>query len=500
MSVVILLLPFGVFAAEDSLVPEFNPICWKATDCTNARLQFLRKTYDEMTPQERDDVQKNGFVTGEDPCRGKASDGQEWGKCLPGGLSITKISFGGQNRFSNVGTFIQAMYKYSIVIVGVLAATMVVIAGFQWIMSGGNSEVISEAQHRIMNAIVGALIAYGAFFILNTINPDLVQLKIPAVFMIRPQSSVAQFCSAAPVKSTKYALASLQANQSEIVETPTHTVQYSLTYDDSFKCGNRYFVQDGGKQLCLGDVCDPGQLCVNFGNSDPKNPYHCDQGLVAGNIVGTAGGVSDIQIDNNLELIALCTDGAQKKISTIDVNNQSVPHAYIFKDSKSQLDACGGKEKTAGFFFIAEVNDETGGTGHILEGIDAQLLGFIPTSWGEDDGHLVGESGPGSRDCSVNLATLGNRITQQFPLCELAPSYAACAADFLVYSSHDNMKILANNPDFTRHLITYDELQRGFQCDLNIDRGEFRAMSSEPSGFNPNPNGINGGNNSFINK
>lgn len=485
-SLAILFVPHALWAAEDSLIPEFNPLCWKATECRNARLQFLQKTFADLTTEEKAEVERNGFVKGEAPCVGKASDNQEWGKCLPGGVSITKISFGGVNRFSNLGTFLQAIYRYAMVVVGILAAVMVVVAGFQWVTSGGNAEMIGEAQHRIMNAIIGALIAYGSFFILNTINPDLVQLKPPQVYMVRPQSITPQFCSAAP-PDTKFAVAKDNTHQSDPVQTPATTPKYDMKYDSkTFGCGNRYFAEGGGSSVCWGDGCAAGSLCIGYGSSDKKNPFHCEPGLLAGTIGGSAGGLTNIQIDDDLTLVGLCKSGSTHKIATINVNNEASPHAYIFKTNLSELNICGGKDKIAGFFLSAEVNDEAGGTGNIVEGADANLFGFIPTSWGEDDWHLVGRSGPGSRDCSVNLAKVGNKITKQFPQCEDIITVNGCAEPFTAHSTKVNMQNLAANKDFTDHLLTYDELTRGFQCDLNIDRGVFPALSStDPKGTEP---------------
>jgi len=61
-------------------------------------------------------------------------------------------------------------------IAGVLALIMLAVAGIQLIASAGNPERISEAKKRATSAILGLVLLFASFIIINTINPKLTNL------------------------------------------------------------------------------------------------------------------------------------------------------------------------------------------------------------------------------------------------------------------------------------------------------------------------------------
>lgn len=86
-----------------------------------------------------------------------------------------------------IAEYISGLYAYLISIVGVLAAVMMIIGGFQYLAAGGDSGRVKAAKERITNAIAGTLLALGAYAMLKTISPSLTELKgleisvVPAV-------------------------------------------------------------------------------------------------------------------------------------------------------------------------------------------------------------------------------------------------------------------------------------------------------------------------------
>ncbi|NCT54970.1 hypothetical protein GW758_03385 [Candidatus Falkowbacteria bacterium] len=82
--------------------------------------------------------------------------------------------------------YVKALYDYGIMIGGILAAIMLMGGGLIWLTSGGDSGKVTKAKSIITGSITGIVILMGAYFILNTINPDLVQMK--GVKMIMPQN------------------------------------------------------------------------------------------------------------------------------------------------------------------------------------------------------------------------------------------------------------------------------------------------------------------------
>ncbi|PIT88377.1 MAG: hypothetical protein COU29_01135 [Candidatus Magasanikbacteria bacterium CG10_big_fil_rev_8_21_14_0_10_36_32] len=158
-----------------SIIQSENYLCWKKEDCVQARQEMAGEL-----------LASDGWIQ-EEPCTG------EWGKCLAGRATKTSISFGGKSSFANLGDYIKTIYNYALVALGVLAVVMIIVSGVQWITSAGSSEVIGQSKKRIGGAVIGLFIAFMSYNILNSINPALVNLRLPQIWMLRaePELSVA---------------------------------------------------------------------------------------------------------------------------------------------------------------------------------------------------------------------------------------------------------------------------------------------------------------------
>lgn len=80
--------------------------------------------------------------------------------------------------------FVQYLFMLGLGLGGALAFGMIVFAGLQWSLSGASASLQGDAQDRIKNAIFGLILLLGAFVILNTINPEIVQMR--AVLQLDP--------------------------------------------------------------------------------------------------------------------------------------------------------------------------------------------------------------------------------------------------------------------------------------------------------------------------
>lgn len=76
-----------------------------------------------------------------------------------------------------LGRYIQIWYGFIIGTVGILATVMIMWGGFKWLTSRGNSGNISEAKEIIFSALIGLVIAFLSYTILNIINPELLKIK-----------------------------------------------------------------------------------------------------------------------------------------------------------------------------------------------------------------------------------------------------------------------------------------------------------------------------------
>ena len=75
--------------------------------------------------------------------------------------------------------FITWLFPALLVTCAILAVFMIALAGFQWVTAYGNPSKIEDARDRIYMAILGLILAFAAWLILNTINPALVD---PTIF------------------------------------------------------------------------------------------------------------------------------------------------------------------------------------------------------------------------------------------------------------------------------------------------------------------------------
>lgn len=254
-----------------SVLPENNPFCWHRSDCWNIRRPII-------TGQATDKELDKGFVTGGSvaPCVGGGDPGSanEWGRCLPAGKTKTEISFGGKDEFNNIGDFLVVMYKYLLTIASIVAVVMIIIAGAQWITSGGNSEAISSAKKRIGGAVIGLFIAYMSYFVLNTINPALVNLRLPQVWLVKPLALMPEFCSdlETPNKKLNFMLAADGPDWERPVTLETAADKkygFKRTNPSTFPCGARFFAEAGGSAPCT------GALCTSTGEGENKKNEIC---------------------------------------------------------------------------------------------------------------------------------------------------------------------------------------------------------------------------------
>ena len=259
-------------AAGDTL-PEFNPLCWHEQQCLD-----IRKSVFGASDQDA----AKGWDNKQPPCVG------EWGKCLPAGETVTQIALGGDVRFSNLGEYIQKVYNYLVGVAGILAVIMIIVAGAQWISSGGNTETITTAKKRITGAVIGLLIAYLSYFILNTINPALVQLRLPQVWLVRPQTLTPEFCSDLDASSTySFAFAGHNGDKNN-ADASSATFDKDINYVIDQNCGERFYISGSSAAVCVADKCqnDSQPICAKDTAPGKVNTYACTDSVIVGRASG----------------------------------------------------------------------------------------------------------------------------------------------------------------------------------------------------------------------
>ena len=78
---------------------------------------------------------------------------------------------------TNMSLYLSGMLKLVIALGGALSILVAIIGGVQYVASGIAPNAKNEAKGRITNAFIGLTIILSSYLLLNTINPDLVNLK-----------------------------------------------------------------------------------------------------------------------------------------------------------------------------------------------------------------------------------------------------------------------------------------------------------------------------------
>ncbi|HYE59650.1 MAG TPA: hypothetical protein VEA18_00495, partial [Candidatus Kapabacteria bacterium] len=93
---------------------QLDSRCFTRSECMVKRQAFL------VEAGQTDETLAEGFVVNAETktaCGERIGEGEgnELGFCLPAGKTTTKIGFAGQRDFTNIGQFIQYMYRFGIV-------------------------------------------------------------------------------------------------------------------------------------------------------------------------------------------------------------------------------------------------------------------------------------------------------------------------------------------------------------------------------------------------
>lgn len=96
-----------------------------------------------------------------------------------------EIDIGEHTFVAGATKYINVAYKYAIGLAVLFAVVTIIYAGFQWMLSG-IADKVQDAKDKIQSAVLGLLLILSAYTLLNTINPQLTQLRTPPMQAIKP--------------------------------------------------------------------------------------------------------------------------------------------------------------------------------------------------------------------------------------------------------------------------------------------------------------------------
>lgn len=163
----------------------------------------------------------------------------------PEGQIYLEVPIRGKKCVANFGEYMTDLYDYFIYLAGVLAVIVIMIGGFQWVSAGGNQSKIGEAKERISGAIIGLILALGSYMILETINPNLLSMRMPRVRNI----------TAVPIKfSTE-----------DHIKARAEALKENIACNSNLECSKYDLIcapknsNNGNQKICMNQSYDNGQ-------------------------------------------------------------------------------------------------------------------------------------------------------------------------------------------------------------------------------------------------
>ena len=119
----------------------------------------------------------NDWYTADETSGSITEDSKSGSKYIYTLLQPLPSSNGPLTKDVTIEKYLTWAFRFTLALAGFLAVMMIVIGGVEYIISGANEGMRSEAHKRISNAIYGLILALVSYLVLYTINPNLVDFK-----------------------------------------------------------------------------------------------------------------------------------------------------------------------------------------------------------------------------------------------------------------------------------------------------------------------------------
>ncbi len=332
-----------------------------------------------------------GDFESNDYCPGKM------GFCFAKPIDVDlNVPIGSVGTISGLAHYAQVGYQYAVGVGIIIAVLMGSIAGVRWMTAAGVAARVSSAKTLLTNAVLGLVLLLGSYFILFTINPDILDFKVLRVAMNRREIFNSNSTCQTFGEDMKFFLKG--SKKYDDLNPKDFKEAGKVSSFGGPECGKEYFIEDGGGVTCKGYTCQAVHSCYQ---------NKCVKAAIAGVITGD---VETPMVDNDLLIRELCQDGSIETIKQVDISELEITEGshqtekidFIFKTVESgdiSNGECGDK-KSRGFFIQAEVNETTVQAGKSV------LLGAIDDDHGFGRNIAKASEKPAKCVLDVNLCTV----------------------------------------------------------------------------------------------
>ncbi|NQT49395.1 hypothetical protein HQ571_01735 [Candidatus Kuenenbacteria bacterium] len=269
-----------------------------------------------------------------------------------------------------IGQYIGAAYRYGVVLGSILAVLSLMFGGVLYMIGGMNQAMITKAKGFMGGSVMGLVLLLGSFVMLNSINPNLIELKPVEVEIVKAGVAIPDYCEDL-VKETDMA-------EKVIIQ--------KKFYDDSITCANEYDVTVKPEfamefnvpagQKCKGKTCPGRGACTN----KVTGKYECVDAYIYGRIKADMPGILKYAKMSGVDISKTPFEGLTAYLDYIKLYESEV-HGYDNEMAKAKFTA--GDDQ---YLIVAQGDmDFIQENSYLQIEVNDQALG-----WTNDDKYILG--------------------------------------------------------------------------------------------------------------
>ena len=333
------------------------------------------------------------------------------------------VSIGGSSTVVELGDYIIKVYKFAVGIAAILAAVMMMVGGFMY-LTAADSGRVSRGKEYIVDSLTGLAVVFGAFLLLNTVNPDTVSLTLPKIPVVKKQQfvgcSMTEYCAGCSIEYgvTKAFLDDLRSHK---------TGQGAFTGTGTSKeyCVEKYIVKDvskGGYAVkCTGKVCT--KTMYKMGSAEDAacnmNQFSCQKRKKPTDTPACGGNVA-VEI----------TKKSLPEGATLPTDNTKYPD-WICRNCKGFGESCSptGPNPNCCGGFCGKDKCTTGQPGDACNDDKDCASNICQTNWGNScsDG-LTGSPCADNKECSPGYKCSGSSLGGAKNFCTPGARFNRCVS------------------------------------------------------------------------
>jgi hypothetical protein len=160
--------PVSVCSETMATNPVNNPTCFTESQCTKSKSSG---GYDGVWDGKPAEDCLNDYRK----CYAKTNNNKIW-------LNIPILQV---KQVKDVSKYVRVVYEWMVKSGIIISVVLIMVGGMQYAFGAITPEQISKAKKRIINSVIGIVLLLGSYLLLFTINPQLLNLKVPSLPLIK---------------------------------------------------------------------------------------------------------------------------------------------------------------------------------------------------------------------------------------------------------------------------------------------------------------------------